>query len=341
MRPARRVPVRILRVRLGKTTPPKPEVQHMAIIEVEGLSKRYGQVHALRGISFSVEKGEVIGLLGPNGAGKTTTMKILAGYLQPTEGGARVAGHDVVEDPRAVQAVLGYLPENAPLYEDMAVQEYLQMMAELRGVPSDQFRTLVSDAVYSTGLKDRLTTPISDLSKGFRQRVGIASAILHQPQLLILDEPTNGLDPNQIIEIRNLIGRLAQNSTVIVSTHILSEVEATCDRAIIIMDGEIRADSRLDELTTSSSAIVGIVGEDVGDATSSIEGIKGVTRVTKEDTARGVTRLRIVGEKDLDICPLIFDAAKERGFRLAELKQETRTLESVFRELASAQGVAA
>lgn len=313
----------------------------MAIIEVEGLSKHYGQVQALRGISFSVEKGEVIGLLGPNGAGKTTTMKILAGYLQPTEGSARIAGHDVVEDPRAGQAVLGYLPENAPLYQDMAVQEYLQMMAELRGIPPSSFRSLVSDAVYSTGLQDRLTMPISALSKGYRQRVGLASAILHQPKLLILDEPTNGLDPNQIIEIRNLIARLAENATVLVSTHILSEVEATCDRAIIIMDGEIRADARLDELTTSSSAIVGVVGDKSQKAAGAIKAIKGVTRVSDEGEAQGVKRYRVVGEKDLDLCPMIFDTAKARGLRLAELKQETRTLESVFRELASQQGVAA
>ncbi|MBX2811355.1 MAG: ABC transporter ATP-binding protein [Myxococcales bacterium] len=313
----------------------------MAIIEVEGLSKQYGQVQALRGISFSVEKGEVIGLLGPNGAGKTTTMKILAGFIQPTEGSARIAGYDVVEDPRAVQAVLGYLPENAPLYQDMAVQEYLQMMADLRGIPPGQFQALVSDAVYSTGLQDRLTTPISELSKGFRQRVGLASAILHQPKLLILDEPTNGLDPNQIVEIRKLIARLAKNATVIVSTHILSEVEATCDRAIIIIDGEIRANARLDELTTSSSAIVGVVGDNAADAVSSLEAINGVARVTPETDIRGVKRYRVVGEKNLDLCPMIFDIAKEKGFRLAELQQETRTLESVFRELASQQGVAA
>lgn len=314
----------------------------MAIIEVEGLTKRYGQVQALNGITFSVEKGEVIGLLGPNGAGKTTTMKILTGFLQPTEGTARVGGLDVVEDPRAVQAILGYLPENAPLYPDMAVQEYLLMMAELRGVPPDRVRPLLSDAVYSTGLQDRLTSPIGALSKGFRQRVGLASAILHEPEVLILDEPTNGLDPNQIVEIRALIARLAQNATVIISTHILSEVEATCDRAIIIMDGEIRSDARLDELTTSSSAIVGIASsEPVNDVASALEGISGVTRVTSEGEHRGVRRFRVVGEKDLDICPLVFDVAKDRGFRLAELKHETRTLESVFRELADRRGVAA
>lgn len=314
----------------------------MAMIEVENLTKRYGQLQALRGINFSVEKGEVIGLLGPNGAGKTTTMKILAGFLQPTEGSARVAEHDVVDDPRSVQSVLGYLPENAPLYLDMAVQEYLQLTAELRGVPSGQFRSLLSEAVYSTGLQDRLTQNIGSLSKGFRQRVGLASAILHQPKLLILDEPTNGLDPNQIVEIRALIGRLAQNSTVIVSTHILSEVEAMCGRAIIIMEGEIRADARLDELTTSSTAIVGVVNDGKASKVSAaLEGLQGVTRVTEEDAQKGVKRFRLVGEKDLDICPMVFDLAKDKGFRLAELKQETRTLESVFRELADRQGVAA
>lgn len=312
----------------------------MAIIEVEGLTKRYGTTRALQGIDFKVEKGEVIGLLGPNGAGKTTTMKILTGYLQPTEGTARVAGHDVVEDPRSVQSALGYLPENAPLYLDMTVQEYLLMMAELRGVSGSKLRGLMSEAVYATGLEKRLTASIGALSKGFRQRVGLASAILHQPQVLILDEPTNGLDPTQIIEIRGLIGRLAESATVIVSTHILSEVEATCDRAIIIMDGQIQADSRLDELTSSASAVVGVMDADAK-AKAALEAIAGVQRVTTEDERRGMTRYRVVAEKDLDLCPIVFDMAKKEGLRLGELRQETRTLESVFRELADRRGVAA
>lgn len=313
----------------------------MAIIEVEGLTKRYGQVNALQGIDFSVEKGEVIGLLGPNGAGKTTTMKILTGYLQPTEGTARVAGHDVVEEPRAVQAVLGYLPENAPLYLDMAVQEYLLMMAELRGLEGNRLRSLMSEAVYATGLEDRLTSSIGALSKGFRQRVGLASAILHEPQVLILDEPTNGLDPTQIIEIRNLIARLAESATVIVSTHILPEVEATCDRAIIIMDGQIQADSRLDELTSSTSALVGVVGDDAGSAASVLEKVEGVKKVVAEGVAHGIHHFRLIGDKDLDLCPRVFDAAKADNLRLAELRPEVRTLESVFRELADRRGVAA
>src|SRR5262245_25488689 len=159
-------------------------------------------------------------------------MKLLTGYLQPTEGTAKIAGHDVVDDPLAVRTVLGYLPENAPLYLDMAVQEYLLMMAELRRIPIERQRGLLSDAIYSTGIESKLTQPLGSLSKGYRQRVCLAQAIWHKPQVLILDEPTNGLDPTQIIEMRSLIERLAENATVMVSTHILSEVEATCDRAI-------------------------------------------------------------------------------------------------------------
>ncbi len=312
----------------------------MAIIEVENLSKHYGPVKALNGVSFSVEKGEIIGLLGPNGAGKTTTMKLLTGFLQPTEGTARLVGFDVVNNPIAVQSMVGYLPENAPLYLDMIVQEYLVMMAELRNISPDQRRRLLSEAVHATGLQDRLTQTIGNLSKGFRQRVGLAQAILHKPQVLILDEPTNGLDPNQIIEIRNLIKRLAQNATVIVSTHILSEVEATCDRAIIIMDGELRSDARLDEMTHTSAAVVA-VNESAGDVEPTLKKLKGVRDVRREETKNGYTRFRVTGEKELDLCPLLFDAAKSESWRLAELRPETRTLESVFRELNERKGLAA
>ena len=313
----------------------------MAIIEVENLSKHYGPVKALNGVSFSVEKGEIIGLLGPNGAGKTTTMKLLTGYLQPTEGTARLVGCDVVEDPLSVQSKVGYLPENAPLYLDMNVQDYLVMIAELRNIPPEEQRRLLSEAIYATGLQDRLTQTIGNLSKGFRQRVGLAQAILHKPQVLILDEPTNGLDPNQIIEIRNLIKRLAADATVIVSTHILSEVEATCDRAIIIMDGELRTDARLDEMTHSSAAVVA-VNEDAKNVESALTKIDGVRDVKKEDTKNGYTRYRVTAEKELDLCPKLFEAVKaESSWRLAELRPETRTLESVFRELNERKGMAA
>lgn len=312
----------------------------MAIIQVDGLSKSYGSVQALNGISFSVQKGEIIGLLGPNGAGKTTTMKILSGYLQPSEGSAMVAGYDVVEEPQAVQAKLGYLPENAPLYLDMAVQEYLAMMAELRQIPPARHRALLSEAIFSTGLEKHLTKPIGNLSKGYRQRVCLAQAILHKPEVLILDEPTNGLDPTQIVEIRDLIRRLAEHATVLVSTHILSEVEATCHRAIIIMDGRIRADARLDELTASSNAVVA-VDQAASSVERELERIEGVSQVAREGAEDGFVRYRVTGKKDLGLCPKIFDLARQQNWRLAELRQETRTLESVFRELAEKRGLAA
>ena len=309
----------------------------MTIIQVEGLRKNYGSVQALNGISFSVEKGEIIGLLGPNGAGKTTTMKILTGYIQPNEGNAKIAGHDVVDNPVAVQSVLGYLPENAPLYLDMAVQEYLLMIAELRGVAANKRLTMVSEAVYSTALENHLTKPIGSLSKGYRQRVGLAQAILHKPEVLILDEPTNGLDPTQIVEIRSLIKRLAQNSTVIVSTHILPEVEATCDRAIIIIAGQIKADAKLSELTSTSSALVGVLNGP-SDIQKKLETIEGVQSVVQEGPSNGAVHFRVTGDKGLQLCPLIFDTAKDAGWRLSELRQQTRTLESVFRELSSQGG---
>ncbi len=311
----------------------------MSIIAVKNLSKDYGTIRALRGISFEVNQGEIIGLLGPNGAGKTTTMKVLTGYLQPSDGTATVAGHDATEDPQAVQSVPGYLPENAPLYLDMTVQEYLQMMAELRGVEASKQRSYLSEAVFSTGLDKHLTQPIGSLSKGYRQRVCLAQAIVHKPKVLILDEPTNGLDPTQIVEIRGLIQRLAESSTVIVSTHILSEVEATCHRAIIIMNGEIKTDNRLDELTQTSSAFISIDGP-TAEVQSALQALNGVQSVKPADKQNGVARFQVTGDKDLALCPMIFDVAKDKNWRLHELRPETRTLESVFRELAERGGVA-
>ncbi len=307
----------------------------MSIIEVEELGKNYGNVRALSGVSFKVEKGEIIGLLGPNGAGKTTTMKILSGYLQPSEGTAKVAGFDVVEQPLEVQKRLGYLPENAPLYLDMAVQEYLGMMAELRGIAAEQRGALLSEAVLSTGLEKQLTRPIGNLSKGFRQRVGLAQAILHKPEVLILDEPTNGLDPYQILEIRSLIKRLAEDATVIVSTHILSEVEATCHRAIIVMDGLLRSDARLSELQATSSALVGVDAETTGvdQALSALSGVRQVERMPPQNGG-AVAHYRVVADQTEGLCPQIFDLAKSQDWRLHELRLDSRNLETVFRDLA-------
>ena len=304
------------------------------MISVDNLVKSYGKNMALRGISFEVASGEIIGLLGPNGAGKTTTMKILTGYLQPTEGTALIDGIDVVEDPIGVQKNIGYLPENAPIYLDMAVQEYLQFGADLRDVSEADRRHLISEAVYSTGLEDHLTRPISDLSKGYRQRVGLAYAIMHKPKLLILDEPTNGLDPTQIHEVRSLIRRIAKHATVMVSTHILQEVEATCHRAIIIINGEIKADAKLSELTSTTSAVAAInaQGQDIE---SQLRGITGVQSVQKENERGDYIHYRVNAQEGTELCPQIFDLACAQEWRLSELRQDTRTLDSVFRELAN------
>jgi ABC-2 type transport system ATP-binding protein len=305
----------------------------MKAIEATELSKAYGSVLALEQVSFSVEKGEVIGLLGPNGAGKTTLMKVLTGYLQPDAGTAVLRGVDVVADPIGVQRRIGYLPENAPLYHEMTVQDYLLMMAELREIPPEKQKSMLSDAIYATGLEDYLTRPIGKLSKGYRQRVGIAQAILHRPELLILDEPTSGLDPTQIVEIRDLIKRLAADATVMLSTHILSEVEMTCERVLVIMRGRLRADARVAELRTANAAVVAIESSATGvaQALKKVPGVESVARVGEPED--GFHRWRVTASSD-DLCPALFEALRKTSWRVAELRSDTRTLESVFRELA-------
>jgi ABC-2 type transport system ATP-binding protein len=305
----------------------------MKAIEAKGLSKSYGPVAALRRVSFSVEKGEVIGLLGPNGAGKTTLMKILTGYLQADEGQARVAGIDVSEDPLGVQARIGYLPENAPLYREMTVQEYLLMMAELRGVAPDKRLGMLADAIDATGLGDYLTRYIGKLSKGYRQRVGLAQALLHRPDILILDEPTSGLDPTQIVEIRELIHELSKHSTVLLSTHILSEVEMSCQRVLIIMRGQLRTDARLDDLRSANAAVVAIQSDASG-VEKVLQGVEGVDGVEKQEAVGDYQRWRITSDSNQELCPSLFDALRGKDWRIAELRSDTRTLESVFRELA-------
>lgn len=309
------------------------------MIRVQELWKSYGEVEALRGVSLTVAPGEIIGLLGPNGAGKTTLMKILTGYLHPTSGIAEVGGHDVVAEPETVQRLIGYLPENAPLYPELTVQSYLAMMADLRQIPPSEQRARLSAAVHAVGLADRLTRPIGTLSKGYRQRVGIAQAILHQPKLLILDEPTNGLDPTQIVEVRHLIKRLAAQSTVLVSTHILSEVEATCDRAIIIMRGEVRADARLADLAATSDAVVSIAAAaETEGVLAGLTALAGVKHAEVVDRHNEQITYRVHGATERDLCPDIYQLARENNWPLSELYRDMRTLEAVFNELATAGG---
>lgn len=309
------------------------------MIEVQHISKSYGSVCAVQDISFEIGAGEIVAILGPNGAGKTTTIKMLTGYLQPDMGSIRINGLDVIDQPRAVQEHIGYLPETAPLYPELSVQAYLMMMADLRRIPVDEQRGKISEAVYATGLENHLARLIGELSKGFRQRVGLAQAILHMPKLLILDEPTIGLDPTQIVEIRGLIRRLAAHSTVLFSTHILSEVEALCDRAVILINGQIRADAHLAELSISHDAVL-VVDKRVPGIKAGLSALTGVVDVDVATTNDGYPCYLVRGAERIrggDLCPLIFDLACENDWPLRELQQETRTLEMVFNELATTQ----
>ncbi|MBP7844128.1 MAG: ATP-binding cassette domain-containing protein [Proteobacteria bacterium] len=222
------------------------------MIEVTNLEKKYGDFAALHGISFKVEKGEILGLLGPNGAGKSTTMKILSAFMPASSGSAKVAGFDVFEDPMEIKKRVGYLPENPPLYLDMRVKEYLEFVAQLKQLPNAKIPERVHYVLSHCGLDDRAQSVIRNLSKGYRQRVGIAQAIVHDPEVVILDEPTVGLDPVQIVEIRNLIKNLAKTHTVILSTHILPEVMMTCDRVVLINRGRVLANGSVNELTQGS-----------------------------------------------------------------------------------------
>ncbi|MHC4777803.1 MAG: ATP-binding cassette domain-containing protein [Planctomycetota bacterium] len=309
------------------------------MIEVSDLVKVYGPTRAVDGISFKIESGEVVGLLGPNGAGKSTTIRILATYLAPNMGTASVAGFDVTADPLEVRRRLGYLPEQAPSYEEMRVKDYLNFIMQARAVPSPERPAAFEKVVASVGIGSVLKKSIRELSKGYRQRVGLAQAMVHDPEILILDEPTSGLDPNQIIEIRKLIREIGKEKTVVLSTHILAEVEATCDRVIIIHRGRIAADGKISELRRSG-AEEGLYTvrsaedrEKVVEAIGSIEGVSAV-----EPTGDGsdffdpLFRVR-AKRGDVHLGEEIFTAARDAGIKLSEVAAVHRTLEDIFQDL--------
>ena len=302
------------------------------MIHVQNITKSYGSIEALRGISFDILPGEIVGLLGPNGAGKSTAIKIITGFLHPDSGYVEIDGLNVLQELQAVQAKIGYLSENTPLYPELSVQAYLGMMADLRAVPQTDYTRLLSDAVFGTGMEDYLTRPIASLSKGLRQRLGLAQAILHKPQFLILDEPTIGLDPTQIVEIRALIKSLARDSTILFSSHILSEVEAICDRVIIIMNGEVKADQRLSELSASNDATL-VLQDDRSDVEGSLSGLVGVETVRAFRSPDDYPAYRISGSAD--ITPQIYAVARDRDWAVRELRRDTVTLESFFNQLAT------
>lgn len=310
------------------------------MITVERLRKRYGEVLAVDDISFEIKKGEIVGLLGPNGAGKTTTMRIITGFLPATSGEVRVNDADVFSEPLKVKQSIGYLPESAPLYTDMKVQEYLTYIGKMRGMSASQIKKRIKEVCELTGLTPRMRQDIGHLSKGYRQRVGLAQALLHDPEVLILDEPTSGLDPNQIVEIRSLIKNIGKEKTVILSTHILPEAEATCDRVLIINRGKIVASGTSQELRSQhkDQALVRLKIEGTGKGLpEKLESIDGVVRVMKLDRAveKGFSLFEIETVAEKDLRKDITQAVVSGGFDLVEVSREGKTLEDVFAALTS------
>jgi ABC-2 type transport system ATP-binding protein len=294
-------------------------------IEVVNISKSYGDQKALDAVSFSVSKGEIVGFLGPNGAGKSTLMKILTTYITADEGNASVNGFDVNSNPKSVQLSVGYLPEHNPLYLDLYVREYLAFNADVFKVEKSR----INEVIELTGLTSESHKKIGQLSKGYRQRVGLANALLHNPDVLILDEPTTGLDPNQLVEIRNVIKNVGKDKTVFLSTHIMQEVEAICDRVIIIDNGIIVTDKKLDKLISSDKEQVIEVEFDYKIEEQAIAKIPHLK--SYKNIHDGIWELTFISETDMR--PVVFDFANENGLKTLQLNQKNKNLEAIFREI--------
>lgn len=306
------------------------------MIEVENVSKLFGNFRAVDGISFSIQTGEIVGLLGPNGAGKTTTMRMISGFLEPDSGTVKIDGLDVLKNPVETKRKIGYMPESAPMYSDMIVADYLKYIAEIENQnPAEKCRELAEVC----GLKEVMHKNIGELSRGNRQRVGLAHALMGNPEILILDEPTSGLDPNQVLEVRSLIKQIGKTHTVIISTHILSEVEMLCGRVIIISGGKKVADSPTEELRehfgNSSEVQICVSGASTEDAEKIFRGINGVSKIhsTLND---GKIEFRISVEKNIEVRPELAKACVQNGLELFEMQQKKNSLEDVFRSLTSA-----
>jgi ABC-2 type transport system ATP-binding protein len=300
------------------------------MIETRQLTKRYGDLVAVDGISFKVEPGQVLGFLGPNGAGKSTTMKMLAGFLAPTSGSATVGGFDVESHPLEAKRVLGYLPEGAPSYGEMSVHEFLEFIADVRGLKGELRYKRVDDAIARLHLERVLEQPIDTLSKGFKRRVGLAQAILHDPEVLILDEPTDGLDPNQKHEVRTLINAMSRDKTIIVSTHLLEEVHAVCTRAIIIANGRILADATPSELEARSRyhQAVSLTADNVNAAREALSRVADVAAIEIDPQDNRLTAFPKPGRA---IFVAVSDALKSQGVAVRELALEGGRLDEVFR----------
>lgn len=306
------------------------------MIEINNLVKNFGQVQAVSDISFQVRKGEVLGFLGPNGAGKTTTMKMITGFYEPTAGTIKINGVDAVKNSLVTRRQIGYLPETVPLYNDMKVYEYLKFVAEIRDLEADKFLPRLREVVEKCGLQKVIGKNIDELSKGYRQRVGLAQAIMHDPEILILDEPTTGLDPNQIIEIRELIKQIGKERTVLFSTHILAEAQATCDRIVIINKGEIAGEGKPEDLMAQFGGkeefYLKVQGEEklVWECLKNLPGVMDVKKDDQEKT--DVIGYNLVAETD-GLREVIANEMLKRGWPILEFKRMQASLEDVFREL--------
>jgi ABC-2 type transport system ATP-binding protein len=314
------------------------------MIKVEGLTKRYARNVAVKNISFEVGKGEIVGFLGKNGAGKTTTMRVLTCFLPPTEGKASVAGFDVLEQPLEVKKRIGYLPETPPLYPEMDVFTYLSFVAKLKGIPSVEIPARVEEVCGRTALADVRNTIIGKLSKGYRQRVGLAQAIIHNPPVLILDEPTSGLDPQQQREARQLIASLSGDHTIILSTHILSEVEQSCSKVIIINNGEIVASDSVANLHAHRRAVetvyIEVGGAPANTVKQRLEQVTGVARVVSRDSRDGGLAFEVEGLENYKVRPDLARAVVQSGWNLTEMRTVGESLEEIFLELTKSEQAA-
>lgn len=305
-------------------------------IVVENLTKKYGTQRAVNNISFEVKTGEILGFLGPNGAGKTTTMKILTCYMAPSDGDIKVNGMSIHEEAHKIKTKIGYLPENNPLYYDMPVLEYLEFVAELQNIPKDKIKSRIAEMVKLTGLNVEKHKKIGELSKGYRQRVGLAQAMIHDPEILVLDEPTTGLDPNQIVEIRKLIRELGREKTVLLSTHILSEVEATCDRILIINDGKIVADGTPNTLRQKAQGqeVLRVQISESEDKDSVIEKLQQLETIALVDPVpENQNTFMINSVENQSSRKAVFELCIQNKWVLTELTPIETKLEDIFREL--------
>lgn len=307
------------------------------MIQIDNLTKNYGDTCAVDHINLEIRQGEILGLLGPNGAGKTTTLRMLTSYLEPTSGDIRVKDMSIRDHPLEIKKLFGYLPESAPLYPDMLVLDFLRFVASVRGLGNGAGDRRIRELAGLCGLAEVMHKSVHELSKGYKQRVGLAHAMMSDPEILVLDEPTSGLDPNQIVDIRDIIREIGKKKTVVFSTHILSEAEATCDRVVIINKGKIAADGSTESLKREAGAGFRVVIElgmadfdSVKSAFSSLPGVSEIILAGTQDT--GMT-VQVSGASEGDIRPALYDAIRANNWPLLEFRRETRSLEHIFRDL--------